>query len=265
MFNVDYDASFAASDLRSAAFDIGFQSVAAMLLDEADWLPRWRQFVAYHAWSELCKLIRHRDIEEECLRGKRPRQPIFSLHYVGAICGDLIALGWLDQALRVCAASDPLIDLGWFFDGKCKGINVRTQHFVLNLLHSWKGQPLRELSCTTDEPIFNALLQDWRTPDPQVLKLPLLAALDRHTHQSRSDRAGKEYFDCNGLTEIYNPFEVLSVLRLRDVLGLPNPDLSEHPLMQTALSRQLLPVQPMYTDELLEGFLARARKEFPDL
>jgi hypothetical protein len=59
------------------------------------------------------------------------------------------------------------------------------------------------------------------------------------------------------------PFEILAVLRVREISGLPNPVL-DHPLMTTALGA-LTPASKPYSDALLDGVVAQAREEFAEL
>jgi hypothetical protein len=52
------------------------------------------------------------------------------------------------------------------------------------------------------------------------------------------------------------------VLKLRQLHGLENPVL-DHLLMNTPLGKLPDPA-PLYTDELLEGVIARVRMTYPD-
>jgi hypothetical protein len=63
--------------------------------------------------------------------------------------------------------------------------------------------------------------------------------------------------------ELDTPFEILALYRLRENLGLPNPQV-EHPLRDTPLGR-LQPVSAPWSDTWLAGVVARARREFSDL
>jgi hypothetical protein len=117
-------------------------------------------------------------------------------------------------------------------------------------------------TCSLDEPVFEALLAQWRTPDAEVLAPLLLAACDRHTYQARYDSDSKCYDLSKGVWW-YDPFEIHSVLRLRLRLGLSNPVL-DHPLLSTPLG-VLPPETPPYCDGLLAAVLAQGRREMPDL
>ena len=116
--------------------------------------------------------------------------------------------------------------------------------------------------CAHDEPIFNTLLQRWRSGDAASLAEPILQACDRHTHQCRYDNAKGEYFDLQH-DAWYAPFEILALYRLRENLHLPNPEL-DHPLLATPLG-QLQPASAPWTDALLDAVVARTQREFSKL
>jgi hypothetical protein len=59
------------------------------------------------------------------------------------------------------------------------------------------------------------------------------------------------------------PFEILAVLCVREILGLPNPAL-DHPLMAAAFGTLPGPSEP-YRDALLDGVIRQARAEFAEL
>jgi hypothetical protein len=178
---------------------------------------------------------------------------------------ECLNLGWADLAVDLTQRLNRGIDIAGFNDAG-DFYHRRTQHFVLRLIANWQGWPERAgPKCAFDEPLFNALVDHWRTPNAADIAPLLLAGCDRHTHQARAD-SKQGFFDLNTHDVEYTPFEVLAVLKLRELHGLPNPSATEldHPLMNTPLGRLPEPTAP-YTDELLEGVLARARQEFPDL
>src|SRR5581483_9949146 len=139
--------------------------------------------------------------------------------------------------------------------------HLRTQTFVLRLIADWQGWPQHAWpKWVFDEPIFNALIEHWRTPDASALQPLLIAACDRHTHESRSGGTAKHDIEDDAFW--YDPFEVLTVTKLRQLQGLENPDV-DHLLMSTPLGKLPDPVAP-YSDALLEGVLARVRSTHPD-
>lgn len=113
-------------------------------------------------------------------------------------------------------------------------------------------------------PVYNALLQRWRTQDEGQLVELLLAACDWHAHEcwkwsDKPEKHGDFVLD----PHFGWPIEIHLVFRLRETLGLKNPDL-EHPLMRTGLGAYL-PAIPVVTDPLLAAVTNKAMQLFPQL
>lgn len=254
-------------DLTRVSNALGWYAIQSALKDEAGWLPLWQRSVAYMYWAQTIEYFKQKWIRSEFLQGNRPQYlPVLEIQDYGMCIGNCLTQGWLDWAINLSRRGFELLDIKGFNDGGDSFGRRRTQHFVLRLVANWQGWPERNSpNCAYDEPLFNALIEHWRTDDLAAIEHLLLAACDRHTHQARQDNAKGEFFDFAGGSgnSFYVPFEILSVLRLRQTLGLPNPEL-DHPLINTPLGKLPEPSEP-YTDELLEGVIARACDEFPEL
>lgn len=133
--------------------------------------------------------------------------------------------------------------------------------FMLRLFADWRRNVSHHWpKYAYDEPIYEAILQQWREPDPEVLKPWLLAACDRHTHQSQADTESS-FYDFSSFPRM--PLEILFLLKLREMTGLQNPRL-EHPLMEAPFDR-LPPEQLAYApDELMLGTMARVRMDWSE-
>ncbi|KQX26546.1 hypothetical protein [Variovorax sp. Root434] len=216
-----------------------------------DWQRAWRQSVAYEYWS--CRMAEHGDL------------PLL-LDTVCCATANCIALGWTDWALKLAGAARQRLETGAFEDydaGKRPFSQRRLQYFVLRLVESWQGWPAAKFPLQAfDEPLYEALLATWREPDPARIAPLLLAACDRHTHVARLS-SSSQVPDLDSRRFWYDPFEIHLVLTLRGLHGLGNPVL-QHPLLETPLGAVAEPA-PLYTDELLEGVLARTGEEFPGL
>jgi len=129
-------------------------------------------------------------------------------------------------------------------------------HFILRLYCNWqdKDYPLQDFPT---HPIMEGLLAEWRTNDIERIEGWLLAACDHHTHRARPDN-NREFFEFSNGWRFY-PIEILMVLRLRQYLGLPNPEL-DHPIMKFPWS-VLSPEMSLEPDELLQAVLKRAKED----
>ena len=111
------------------------------------------------------------------------------------------------------------------------------------------------------EPVLNELFAHWKDPDLSGMQESLQWLCDYYTH--RTARKDGMEFDYDLLHTRF-PAPVLAWFRLRESIGLSNPVI-DHPLMRPHYAR-LPPPQPFYTDELLDGVIARLRREeVPDL
>lgn len=232
---------------------IAAQKDAQALADSGtSWLVFWRRSVAYAYWS--CRMSWHSgDLENWILE-------------LANTAGCCLALGWADAAMTLFRQMAEGIERGVFADFDNKKTKPffqrRTQFFLLRMVAQWQSIPLPVLPPQADdEPLFCALLAHWRTSDPAVLEPLLLALCDRHTHLVLLSKDSPDFGAFGDLT--YIPFEVLAILRVRDILGLSNPVL-DHPLMNTALGK-LPPVSELYGDSLLDSVVRQARTEFSEI
>lgn len=212
------------------------------------WRIQWQRSTAYGYWA-----YRMQFELENALR---------SFKKIADNVADCLILGWQDWAIGLARQTYRGLDQDAFFFDNRDNIHPRTQAFVLRLIADWQGWPQRDWHAWVfDEPIFNALIEHWRTPDPNVLRPLLSAACDRHTHESKPGTSASGD-DIGDVAFWYDPFEVLIVMKLRQLLGLENP-VVDHLLMNTPLGKLPEPVPP-YSDALLEGVIARGRLEYPD-
>ena len=262
---LDYDLPSTMLDLRRVGESHECFAIRDALRGGAGWYPRWCKAMAYLYWAECFDHGWHEHAQRQFVRGeRRQRLRTMSLvHGLGARVGHCIALGWFDFGVDLARRCYDAIDRDFCYDGADDFGRRRTQHFVLRLVAAWQGWPARESPrCAHDEPIFNTLIERWRTPDASALAQPLLHACDRHTQQCRDDNAKGEFFDLK-MEATYTPFEILALYRLREHLGLAHPQV-EHPLLDTPLGR-LHEVQPPWSDPLLDAVVARWQREFSAL
>ncbi|KAF0864735.1 hypothetical protein PLD_26415 [Pseudomonas sp. LD120] len=149
------------------------------------------------------------------------------------------------------------------------GSTLRYAAFGLSIIGDWLGQPLDlEKHALPRDLAWGQLVAHWRHPDPDVLLSALLLACDTHVERialtERESDSGK--FEFGSVFLAVHPTEILAVLRLRDLLGLPNPKEIDHPLMKTPYAAiTCLPGAVTERDELLEQFLAVVRQRDPQV
>lgn len=112
------------------------------------------------------------------------------------------------------------------------------------------------------------LVAHWREPDPVKLLPILLQACDTHVERiavtEREANALSRDFEFRSVFHAVHPTEILAVLRLRDLLSLPNPIEINHPLMQTPYAAiTCCPGEVTERDELLERYIATVRLRDP--
>jgi hypothetical protein len=245
--------AMADKDLKKwTAQRVATQKDAQKMADSGtDWLDFWRRSVAYAYGS--CRMMQHCG-GVHCW--------MFEVANTAACC---LALGWTDRAVTLFRQLAEGIARGAFidYDKKTKPFfQRRTQFFLLRMVAQWQDFALPPLPPQADdEPLFSALLSHWRSPDAAALAPLLLAACDRHTHLVLIRKESPDFHTSDALT--YVPFEILAVLRVREILGVPNPTL-DHPLMSTAFGTLPEPSKP-FRDALLDGVMRQAKTEFAEL
>jgi hypothetical protein len=173
-------------------------------------------------------------------------------------------LGWRDATVYQGYLTHAALNRNYQLELQYKEEHRRAQAFMLRLFADWVGDVSHQWPAYAyDEPIYEALLMHWRTPNVDDLVPCLLAACDRHTHQSGKD-SSKKFYDFSDETRLERvPLEILFLFRLREWEGLANPTL-DHPLMAAPFDR-LPPAQPVLElDALMQGVLKRAREDWPD-
>ncbi|MGQ1887835.1 hypothetical protein [Serratia marcescens] len=152
------------------------------------------------------------------------------------------------------------------------GTTLRYAAFGLSIISSWLGQPLDlDKHALPRDPAWGPLVSQWREPDIEKFLPALLSACDVHVDRIavtyREHETIAEQFEFSTPLLAVYPAEILAVLRLRDLLGLPNPGRIDHPLMLTPYAQitctpEVLASQGL-RDELLERFLETVRRRDP--
>jgi hypothetical protein len=143
-----------------------------------------------------------------------------------------------------------LLSLSKSQDALIERVNVRpVESFIQMLIANYLDEPLFPEGVFLEDPILVELLKCWRDPDPEKIKAACLAICDYHTY-------GESF---NPDTYIYFPIEILLLFKLRQQLGLENPQL-DHPIMNTPLGK--LPQETsLQFDDLFSRVRSRMRRD----
>ncbi len=257
-----YGIANAHGDLELLDFEKYWRAIEAALRESDGWLTQWRAAVAVHYWQACYHHAVHLRGLQEFAAGRVQQKPrMMYLNKVGFAIGNCIALGWFDYAADLALRAFDALKHGFFIDVNDTNDCCQIQFFLLHLVCSWQGwDTLDERIADRTLPLYAEFLRDWRAADAADILPIALAACDRHTHQACFNTK-KKSFELPKGEMWYVPFEILSVLRLRESAGLPNPAL-DHPLMQTALGR-LPPLTAPYSDDFLKPVLAQMDREMP--
>lgn len=262
-----YSLANAEGDLNRVGVALRWQAVQSALKAESGFAELWAQSAAYGYWAQRAEHRFDKFMHEDFMAGGRPQyRSTMRFRSATSILATVFLFGWHDlaKALNQLIPSG-LARRGYFDIGESS--HPRAQFFALRLVSEHFGVRLDfDAPYLHDEPIYEFLLQHWRSENPDHLTDVLLAALDRHTHQCVLAKRNGTSFDFEYKEDWYFPYEVLVLLRLRELVGLANPDAADlsHPLTATPFGGLPSPV-PVYSDELLDGVVKRLREEFADL
>ncbi|ERK15599.1 hypothetical protein L580_3245 [Serratia fonticola AU-P3(3)] len=144
--------------------------------------------------------------------------------------------------------------------------SLRYAAMGLSIIHEWLGLPLDlEKFGLPRDPAWGPLVKYWNDPDPVKLQPILYSACDIHIERIAltESEVNSGNFEFGSEFTAVHPTEILAVLRLRQMLDLPSPEL-DHPLMNTPYAQiTAVPEQVTQPDSLLEAFLTKARERDP--
>jgi hypothetical protein len=244
----------------------GYENLILALTNDPIWLDQRKKTVAYCYVANRLSYHSQLKIAKDFNEGFRAQYlGMESSHRWAEYTGACLALGWDDWAYELAKKALHLFSIKGFIESD--DVEARPgNRFIFRLIALHLGLPtMQEPPPSTDVPLLREVLAVWDREDCKVLEPLIMETLDRHTHQSRYDN-NKEFFDVPNETAWYLPYEVLALFRLRQIRGLDIAPLEaiDHPLLKTPLGKLHLGSEP-YTDDLLEGVLARARQEVPDI
>lgn len=235
--------------------------VLALAPDNSQWLSNLAQWTRYYQVGIGQDFFWHHQFRIIFPDHPRGGLFMFSMEYASHMMAVMALLGWKDAAKYQGYLTHSALNRNYQLAIEYRDEHRRAQAFMLRLFADWVGDCSHQWpDYAYDEPIYEALLASWRTPNPQDLVPCLLAACDRHTWQTGKDTL-KNFYDFHNVGLTRTPIEVLFLFRLRVWEGLSNPVL-DHPLMTKPFD-QLPPIQPVpELDDLMQGVLRRAREDW---
>ena len=269
--NVKYNARLDEKNRVNAVQIHGFLGVGrnlqfeaiALALEGSPWFPTLAHSTAYNLFVDKLDYFWHHNFDI-----LYPNHPNGGLNMFNVYFGILhmaysFLLGWEEEAIYQGYLVHAALNRKFYLILSYEEEHRRGQAFMLRLFADWRGDVSHNWPpYAYDEPIYNGLLERWRDPDPQVLVPWLVAACNRHTHQSGRETS-KTFYDFSVYTLIRTPIEILMLYRLRQMLGLKNPTI-DHPLLEAPFDQLPTPQPKFQPDEYMQGTLARARQDWPD-
>lgn len=242
-----------------------YQSETLLLnaLKQEPWLPELTKWNLYYQVGLMQDFFWSYQFSINWPNHPNGGRQAYSFQYASNMMAITSLLGWKDAVIQQGYTTIAALNRSYQLVLEYQDEHRRAQAFMLRLFCDWVGDVShRWPSYAYDEPIYEALIQHWRTPNPEDLVPCLLAACDRHTHQTGRD-SSKNFYDFSIPALMRVPIEILFLFRLREWEGLTNPTL-DHPLMAAPFDK-LPEVQPIPAmDELIQGVLKRAREDWPN-
>lgn len=131
--------------------------------------------------------------------------------------------------------------------------------FLLRLFADYFCMPVVPFSDKVkDEVLFQHLFDKWKNPEFDRLKELCVLVCDYHLTRCKPSK-GNDWYEFSNLSWSLWPIEINLLFKLRELLGLNNPDIN-HPLMNTTLGQ--LPAEKEFVlDDLLLQVLERMRSQ----
>lgn len=170
---------------------------------------------------------------------------------IGEACwiGLAASTGDMEMADRWAALLVRAVGQGFVRDADFKGLN----HFILRLWCAARGRAYPDQKYPRYD-VSEGVLEMWDTSDVETLGQWLVELCNQHTRLT----AKRDFMDfSNEFSHI--PVEVLMLFRLREQIGLSNPEVN-HPIMTFPWSR-LWPASAVQPDALLAGICQRLEQD----
>lgn len=183
------------------------------------------------------------------------RQVDIFIEQSSRVLADLLILGHFNQAAEVTKITAPELHTpylagGWEY--------YPHAWFLLELCCYWQGFKLDTTDCDTPPKmyVYTDVLNDWDTKNIERVQELVTAMANHHMATSKENMGEESMNEFTGSEFWLFPYEILAWLKLRQHLGLPNPEHYEHPLMH--LPQAQMPVDtPFPVNPLLENVVQK--------
>jgi len=187
------------------------------------------------------------------LRGNRVR-PTISFTDQGLLLAKSLALGLVTEGEAI--GQESLVGVK---DGRFYGTSSKLTPFVLKVFAKWKQIALpKEFAFDVPEP-YQELIDNLTATADEILPA-IRRACDFHLSRSKY-HTKDETFEFAGPVKTVYPVDILYVCRIREILGLSNPEV-DHPLMKTPLGK--LPETPCSMGAALKPIHNAIRRDYPE-
>lgn len=190
-------------------------------------------------------------------KDRNESKPRISFNDQGLLLSRCFSLGLIDQGEVIGRRSLIGLERGCFY-----GTNGnKLTPFVLSVFAKWKDIPfsVEKDSLSLPEP-YKELLQKL-TQSPEDIKPAIIKACDFHWSRSKENTDQETFEFADPVYAVY-PVEILMVFRIRELLGLSNPDVP-HPLLSSGLGK--LPNSACSMNVTIESIRRRIEIAFPGL
>jgi len=264
-YNARTDADNAVNLVPSVEYaglgrDLQFKAIA-LALNQEPWLPALAKPVAYRLFSNKLNFFWHENFRVLYKDSGR----VLNMFNVSLAVTDMafaFLLGWTEEAVYQGYLTHAVLSRKHYLTLQYENEHRRAQAFMMQMFADWRGDVAHNWPAYAyDEPVYHGLLERWRDPDAASLVPWLRAACNLHTHQAARETS-TYFFDFSDYILVRTPIEILMLYRLRQLLGLENPEL-DHPLLETPFDRLPDP-QPNYApDDLMLDTFSRVRQDWP--
>ena len=207
------------------------EALANALESKPSWPSDLAGSLSYDLFAERLSFFWHRQFR--VMFPAHP-QPLRQTDWEAATVTMALAfmLGWHERAVTQGYIATAALNQGYSLAIGYDERHRRGHAFMLRLFASWRndGTGHRFPVWARTVPVYETLLQRWRSADASGLGPLLQAAGGHHLEQGIQDRNNAFHdFGDDRLTRV--PLEILMMLRLRELEGLAIPSV-DHPLME---------------------------------